>query len=224
MPKYDAAIEKYRGEIPLALINGLIKSESDFNPKAVNSHVDAPGGGPKHGLMQPTKTGLKDLQIERTSTATLLDPEENIRIGCTILLEYLKHLRADFSGAFDRPLDQDANAAAVLVHAYTSGYAITKQLLQAASSTSYRTVAAANAQDRAIAKRWSDRVLDAARKYGYTQILPAGGALVPPSGGGGGALPSPPAGSSNKWLWLLGAAAAGGALYFATTHKKRRHA
>ncbi len=241
--KYDAIVDRNRGEIPRSLVLGLIKSESNFQANHVNPDPDAPGGGPKHGLMQPPRSALAAIpHLQNVQPNVLKDPEENIRIGCMILLEYLKKLRRDFAGAFDRPLEQDANAAAVLVHAYTLGYDSLVKLMKDGKTTSYRVLAAANPSDRGFQRRWADRVLEAARKYGYAAILPAGGALVPSGGGGapsitpipgGGAnpwvpgpTPKPPGGGSGTpWLLLLGIAAGSGALYFLSQKpKKRRHA
>lgn len=235
--KYDAIVDRNRGEIPRSLVLGLIKAESNFQPNHTNADPDAPGGGPKYGLMQPSRTALADIpHLANTQPFALKDPEDNIRIGCTILLEYLKKLRREFPGAFDRPLAEDANAAAVLVHAYTLGYEAIGKLMREAATTSYRALAAKYPSDRGFQRRWADRVLDAARKYGYTPILPAGGALVPSGGGGipggGGAVnpwgpgPTPPSSSkSPTWLWALGALAlGGGALYLVSSKKKRRTA
>ncbi len=231
--KYDAIVDRNRGEIPKSLVLGLIKSESNFQ-NLTNADPDAPGGGPKYGLMQPSRTALSEIaHLANVSPTVLKDPEENIRIGCMILLESLKKLRRDFPGAFDRPLDQDANAAAMLVHAYTLGYEPLAKLLKDGKTTSYRALAAANPSDRGFQRRWADRVLEAARKYGYAAILPASGALVPgggpatPGGGGNPWIPGPspkPPGGGTPWLLLLGIAAGGGALYLATQKKKRRHA
>lgn len=235
--KYDAIVDRNRGEIPRSLVLGLIKAESNFQ-NITNADPDAPGGGPKYGLMQPSRAALQDIpHLSNVSVTVLKDPEENIRIGCMILLEYLKKLRREFPGAFDRPLDQDANAAAVLVYAYTLGYEAIGKLLREGATTSYRALAAKYPSDRGFQRRWADRVLDNARKYGYTAILPGSGALVPSGGGvvpgGGGAVnnpwgpgPSPPSSSkTSPWIWALGALAlGGGALYLLSSKKKRRAA
>jgi len=225
--KYDAMIDLYRGEIPKSLVKGLIQTESGWKEKAENKAPDAPGGGPKIGLMQPSKTGLKDaLDVDVVQPSMLQNPTDNIRIGSTILNHYWQKLQKDFPGGFGKPLDADANAVALLVHAYTMGYEPIAAMMRAAGSTSYRQVANANRGDIGIQRHWSDRVLEAARKFGYTQILP-GGALVPSGGGGSGPGPAPgPAPSdgkkSNALLWVLGAAAVGGVGLYLAKKKRRR--
>ncbi len=222
--KYDQMIDLYRGrDIPRALVLGLIKAESNFKETHVNRAPDAAGGGPKVGLMQPSKIALKEaLDVDTVQESMLKNPVDNIRIGITILNEFLKRLRADFPAAFDRPLEADANAAALLVHAYTLGYAYTANLLRSSKTTSYRALANAHPTERGIARKWPERVLSAARDYGYTL---AGGAAVGPvlppgPGPGPGQRPSQ-AKPGSALPWILGAAAVGGLLFFATKQRRR---
>ncbi len=227
--QYDAPIELYRGEIPKAVIKGLIQAESNWNPKTVNRAPDAPGGGPKVGLLQPSRAGLKDaLDVDVVQEDFLRNPINNLRVGSTILNHYWQKLRREFPTGFARPLERDANAVAILVHAYTFGFEATAKLLREAGTTSWRELANRYPGDLGVQRRWPDRVLEAARKHGYTQILPAG-ALVPTPGapaprppGGGGARPPLP-GPSRSSPWPLVAALAGGVgLLYLATKKKRR--
>lgn len=224
MPKYDGIVDLYRGELPRAVVNGFIAAESNFDPKAINPKTDLPGGGPKIGLLQPSQAGLRELGTE-ASGADLKSPVDNVRIGTALLLRYLQRLRGDFPGAFDRPLEQDANALAILAHAYNSGYEPTAAMMRRTKTTSYRTLASQDPQDLLISRRWSDRVLEAARKYGYPQVLPAG-ALAPASattpGGAPSSTPAAPAPSSSTWPWLLGGAAVLGGAVFLLSKKKGR--
>lgn len=225
--KYDQMIDLYRGrDLPRSLVLGLIKAESNFKETHVNRAPDAPGGGPKVGLMQPSKIALKEaLDVDTVQESMLKNPVDNIRIGTTILNEFLKRLRVDFPAAFDRPLEADANAAALLVHAYTLGYAYTANLLRSSKTTSYRALANAYPTERGIAHKWPERVLSAARDYGYTQILAGGAAVAPalPPGPGPGPGPTPRRDQPGSALpWILGAAAVGGLLFFATQKKRRR--
>ena len=229
--KYDAPIELYRGEIPKALVKGLIAAESNWKPSAVNPAPDAPGGGPKVGLMQPSRAGLKDaLDVDVVQQEYLKNPINNLRAGTSILNFYWGKLRKDFPTGFARALEHDANAAAILVHAYTFGYAATSKLLRDAGTTSWRELVTRYPEDLGVQRRWPDRVLEAARKFGYTQILPAG-TLVPPSptpapmptppSGGRGAIP-PGGKTSSPWLLVAAIAAGAGLLYWASTKKKAR--
>jgi hypothetical protein len=225
--KYDSIVDTYCGEIPRAVILGLIKCESGFSEKAVNKAPDAPGGGPKIGLMQPSQTGIRDaLGVSSVPEAKLKTAVDNIRIGTAILHHYLGKLRKDFPGAFDRPPDSDANAVAILMHAYTMSYDVTAKMMRDAGSTSYRVLAAKYPTERGIARQWGDRVLQAAQSYGYRQILPGAGALVPaPPNVLPGPSPSPGPGPGQKGSilpWVLGAAALGGMVWFFA--KKRRRA
>lgn len=232
--KYDAIIDLYRGEIPKSVVKGLIQAESAWKEKHVNSAPDAPGGGPKVGLMQPSRTGLKDaLGVDVVQPEMLKNPTDNVRIGTTILNHYWQKLQKEFPEGFKRPLDADANAVAILSHAYTLGYDGIAQLMRDAATTSYRELANRYRSDRGIQRRWPDRVLDAARKFGYTQILPAG--TLVPSGGGGtrgttpvvppGPAPSPPSSSSKAWLWGVALLVVGGAgVAVWASQKKRRRA
>lgn len=233
--KYDKPIELYRGEIPLSVVKGLIAAESNWKPGAVNNAPDAPGGGPKIGLMQPSRAGLKDaVDVDTVDPSYLKNPVNNIRVGTSILNAYWQRLRRDFPAGFAKPLEQDANAVALLVHAYTLGYDVTKKLLEGAGTTSYRELEQRFPGDVGIARRWSDRVLDAARKQGYRPILPAGRALPVPSpappGGGGRRTPNLPADPTAKKrgsaLLVLGALAIGGGLlvYLGTKKGRRRAA
>lgn len=223
--QYDKPIDLYRGEIPAAVVKGLIAAESNWKPTVVNKAPDAPGGGPKVGLMQPSRIGLKDaLDVDVVQEEFLKNPINNVRVGSTILNHYWQKLRKEFPAGFAKPLEADANAVALLVHAYTFGYEVTAKLLRDAGTTSYRDLANRNPGDLGVQRRWPDRVLEAARKFGYTQILPAG-ALVPtpaPAPHGGGAIPpGPDKASSSPWL-LVGAIAAGAGLLYLATKKKRR--
>lgn len=220
--KYDAPIDLYRGEIPASLVKGLIAAESNWKPAVVNPAPDAPGGGPKVGLMQPSRAGLKDaLDVDVVQQEYLKNPINNLRAGTSILNFYWKRLRQEFPTDFARALEHDANAAAILVHAYTFGYAATSKLLRDAGTTSWRELATHYPDDLGVKRRWPDRVLEAARRFGYTQILPAG-ALVPPSPA---PMPMPPGPPRNKtsspWL-LVGAIAAGAGLLYLATKKKAR--
>lgn len=226
--KYDAPIELYRGEIPASLVKGLIAAESNWKPAAVNPAPDAPGGGPKVGLMQPSRAGLRDaLDVDVVQQEYLKNPINNIRVGTSILGHYWKKLRQEFPTAFVRALEHDANAAAILVHAYTFGYQATAKMLRESGMTSWRELSTRYPEDLGVKRRWPDRVLEAARRFGYTQILPAG-ALVPPSptppsGGGGATPPGPPLGGKTSAPWLVVAAiAAGAGLLYLSTKKKAR--
>jgi len=226
--QYDAPIDLYRGEIPKAVIKGLIQAESHWNAKVVNSAPDAPGGGPKVGLMQPSRIGLRDaLNVDVVQEEFLKNPINNVRVGSTILNHYWQKLRREFPTGFARPLEHDANAVALLVHAYTFGFEATAKLLREAGTTSYRELANRYPGDLGVQRRWPDRVLEAARKFGYSQILPAG-ALVPTPGttpapmpqGGRGALPAGQA-SASPWLLVLALAGGAGLFYLATKQKRR---
>ncbi len=227
--KYDAPIELYRGEIPKALIKGLIAAESNWKPNAVNPAPDAPGGGPKVGLMQPSRAGLKDaLDVDVVQQEYLKNPINNLRAGTSILNFYWKKLQKEFPTAFVRPLELDANAAAILVHAYTFGYGTTSKLLRDAGTTSWRELVTRFPEDLGVKRRWPDRVLEAARRFGYTQILPAG-TLVPPGatpapmprGGSGASPPGPPGQKRSPWP-LVAAIAGGVGLLYLLSKKKAR--
>jgi hypothetical protein len=123
-----------------------------------------------------------------------------------------------------RALEQDANAAAILVHVYTFGYETTAKLLRESGSSSYRELATRYPDDLGVKRRWPDRVLETARRFGYTQILPAG-TLVPPSATPRPTPPIPPgapgAKTSSPWFFVAAIAAGGGLLYLATKKKAR---
>ena len=208
---FDAVIDSYRGSVPRSLVYGVISVESNFIPGVV-SRATVPGGGPKHGLMQPTRAGLA--AIGGTS-ANLDNPIDNIKIGCSILNYYLRSLRLDFPGAFDQQLDTDANAAAVLLHAYNGTYDDTVRLLRSSSTTSYRTIEGANPSDPVIGLHYVDRVLEAARRYGYTAILPAAAPTPAPA-------PAPAEKKGHALAWLLGAAAVGGGVALFVHHKHHK--
>lgn len=204
---FDAMIDAYRGSVPRSIVLGLISEESHFNPGAVNADPNVPGGGPKTGMMQPTQAALRAIG---GTTVNLTNPADNIKIGCSILNLYLRELRREFPGAFDRSLDDDANAAAVLLHAWNGTLDDTLRMLRGARALTYREIERANSAEPVIASRYADRVLTAARQHGYTQILPAGGAAVKDDARkSGGALP-----------WLLGAAAVGAGVFLLS--KRRR--
>lgn len=82
-PQYRAFAEKYAAEnsLELALVYGVIHTESGFNPDA-ESEVGA------LGLMQITPQTFQWLQTktgEDLPDETLKDPETNIRYGCLFL-------------------------------------------------------------------------------------------------------------------------------------------
>ena len=96
--KYQDLVEKYAKayELEKSLINGVIFSESHFEPEAV-SHADA------MGLMQITEeTGwwaAEQMGMD-PETIELTDPDTNIRIGCW----YLNWLLDKFDGVKETAL------------------------------------------------------------------------------------------------------------------------
>ena len=79
---YDSLIRMYADSIgwDWRLVAAVIRQESHFN-----SHVVSPGGA----------VGLMQIQSDKYSLPTLLDPEQNIRIGT----RYLRKLEQMFSAA-----------------------------------------------------------------------------------------------------------------------------
>ena len=96
--EYQDIVEKYTAvyELDKNLVNGVIFSESHFEPNAVSS------AGAK-GLMQVTdETGwwaAEQIGL-RTDTVDLTDPDTNIRIGCW----YLSWLLDKFDGVTETAL------------------------------------------------------------------------------------------------------------------------
>lgn len=94
--KYSAYIFKYSNEYKLDpfLIAAVIKTESNYNPKAYSD---------KHacGLMQITEdTGqwaASEMKLDRYSEDMLFNPEFNIRMGCW----YISDLNKEFKGNTD---------------------------------------------------------------------------------------------------------------------------
>lgn len=78
--KYERFVEAYAAEYGLeeALVYGVIKTESDFDPHATSSA----GAVGLMQLMPSTYEYLCTLSGEGCDEAKLLDPETNIRYGC----------------------------------------------------------------------------------------------------------------------------------------------
>ena len=216
MNEYDDIANRYRGLVPLSVVKGFIERESNWQPAATNPKVSAPGGGPKTGLLQPPQTGLRAWKKHFPARAARLDlanPVDNLQVGLWLLNQYLGHLRQDFPRGFTKPLEQDANAVAVLAHAYNHGYTPTAALLRRAGTTRYRDLEKKFPFDALISRGFSDKVLRAAQKHGYPAVLPKPGGLAPIPAT---VIPPPKAaeaGMSNLTLLLGAAAMAGGAWY-----------
>ena len=97
--KYTTYINRYSNEYHLDryLVMGIIKTESNFDPKAVS------GSGAK-GLMQLTDATAAEcsekIGLEGFSPDDIYDPETNIRMGCF----YLSYLIERFDGEVDTAL------------------------------------------------------------------------------------------------------------------------
>ncbi len=81
--------ESEKNELDPALVFGIIRAESDFDPNAV-SHADA------RGLMQMTPQTFEWVQTmipdsENLTVEDLFDPEVNIRFGCELLSLLISH-------------------------------------------------------------------------------------------------------------------------------------
>ncbi|MGN0489009.1 MAG: lytic transglycosylase domain-containing protein [Ruminococcus sp.] len=84
----DTYSEKY--DLDRALVYGVIKTESDFNPEA-ESHVGAKG---LMQLMPESFEWLQGLRKEELDESMILDPETNIDYGC-YLLDYFRDYYGD---------------------------------------------------------------------------------------------------------------------------------
>jgi hypothetical protein len=82
---YDAIFDRYRGEMPVAILRALARGESNFQPGLVHE-----SGSKARGLLQVTTVVLDSYNKEHpgaTVTADqLLDAEVNVRVACWHLL------------------------------------------------------------------------------------------------------------------------------------------
>lgn len=105
--KYDSIIERYRGALPLAFVKAVIQYESSFNPSnRTGSYI---------GLMQLGPSVREDYGI---TEADCLNPETNIRVGCTKLNRIVQ---AYGQSANMRPDWYSADYAALVYLGYNAG-------------------------------------------------------------------------------------------------------
>ncbi len=93
--EYSEYVEKYSNEfgVPQKIIYAVIKTESDFNERAVSS-------APAHGLMQLTEETFFDVAAmlgESPSAFDIYSPDVNIRYGT----RYLFYLYKMYDGNWD---------------------------------------------------------------------------------------------------------------------------
>lgn len=90
LPYYEIVMtEAEKNDLNPALVYGVIRAESGFDPNAV-SHADA------RGLMQMTPQTFEWVQTmipdsENLTAEDLFDPEVNIRFGCELLSLLISH-------------------------------------------------------------------------------------------------------------------------------------
>ncbi len=100
-------------DIPPALLWGIAKQESNFNPHAVNKNKN---GTYDMGLMQINSIHLKMLDKEGIKAKDLFNPETNVAVAAFILSECLKKHGNNWKGltCYNGRIERNSYATQVL--------------------------------------------------------------------------------------------------------------